>query len=151
MALAAFTGMRRGEILGLYWKDVDLANNRVYLTETKNGTLRVLTLNQLAVQVLQSLPVGEPGQLVFPEVNAAHLSVYTRRVFASVGIMDASFHSLRHTAASWLVMEGVDLAVTTAVGFQMLRTSVEQISCSLRLLGFFPMHSDSQPFVSVAV
>ena len=45
----------------------------------------------------------------------------------------------------------VDLAVTTAVGFQMLRTSVEQISCSLRLLGFFPMHSDSQPFVKVAI
>ena len=109
MALAAFTGMRRGEILGLCWKDVDLDGQRVYLTETKNGTLRVLTLNQLAVQVLQSLPVGEPAQLVFPEVNAAHLSVYTRRVFASVGIEDASFHSLRHTAASWLVMEGVDL------------------------------------------
>ena len=109
MALAAFTGMRRGEILGLCWKDVDLANHRVYLTETKNGTLRVVALNALAVQVLDSLPVGEPAQLVFPEVNAAHLSVYTRRVFASVGIEDASFHSLRHTAASWLVMEGVDL------------------------------------------
>jgi len=67
MALAAFTGMRRGEILGLCWKDVDLDGQRVYLTETKNGTLRVLTLNQLAVQVLQSLPVGEPAQLVFPK------------------------------------------------------------------------------------
>ena len=109
MALAAFTGMRRGEILGLCWKDVDLENRRVYLTETKNGTLRVLTLNQLAVQVLKSLPVGEPAQLVFADVDAARLSVYTRRVFASLGIEDASFHSLRHTAASWLVMEGVDL------------------------------------------
>lgn len=109
MALAAFTGMRRGEILGLCWKDVDLDGQRVYLTETKNGTLRVLALNQLAVQVLKSLSVGEPAQLVFPDVDAARLSVYTRRVFASVGIEDASFHSLRHTAASWLVMEGVDL------------------------------------------
>jgi integrase len=109
MGLAAVTGMRRGEILGLSWKDLDLANNRLYLTETKNGTLRVVALNALAVQVLKSLPAGEPGQLVFPDVDAARLSVYTRRVFASVGIADASFHSLRHTAASWLVMEGVDL------------------------------------------
>jgi integrase len=109
MALAAFTGMRRGEILGLCWKDVDLAHQRVYLTETKNGTLRVVALNALAAQVVKSLPVGEPGTLIFPDVDAARLSVYTRRVFASVGIQDASFHSLRHTAASWLVMEGVDL------------------------------------------
>jgi len=109
MALAAFTGMRRGEILGLCWKDLELAKNRLYLTETKNGTLRVLTLNRLAVQVLKSLPQGKQGELVFPNVNAAHLSVYTRRVFSSVGIQDASFHSLRHTAASWLVMKGVDL------------------------------------------
>lgn len=109
MALAAFTGMRRGEILGLCWKDVDLANQRAYLTETKNGTLRVLRLNSMAVRVLQSLPVGDPGALVFPEVDPARLSVYTRRVFAAVGIQDASFHSLRHTAASWLVMEGVDV------------------------------------------
>ncbi|MGA2890688.1 MAG: hypothetical protein ABSE51_21865, partial [Terracidiphilus sp.] len=34
---------------------------------------------------------------------------------------------------------------------QTLRTSAEQKSCSLRLLGFFPMHSDSQPFVRVAI
>ena len=34
---------------------------------------------------------------------------------------------------------------------QTLRTSAEQLSCSLRLLGFFPMHSDSQPFVRVAI
>ena len=34
---------------------------------------------------------------------------------------------------------------------QTLRTSAEQKSCSLRLLGFVPMHSDSQPFVRVAL
>ena len=109
MALAAFTGMRRGEILGLCWKDIDLANNRLYLLETKNGTLGVVPLNALAVQVLKSRPVGRPAELLFPEVDAAKLSVYTKRVFKSLGIEDASFHSLRHTAASWLVMEGVDL------------------------------------------
>ena len=59
--------------------------------------------------MLRSLPVSDSGQQVFPDVNAARLSVYTHRVFASVGIADASFHSLRHTAVSWQVMEGVDL------------------------------------------
>jgi integrase len=46
---------------------------------------------------------------VFAGVDPAKLSVYTIRVFKRLGIPDASFHTLRHTAASWLVMEGVDL------------------------------------------
>jgi integrase len=109
IALAAFTGMRRGELLGLRWMDVDLAGRRAYLRETKNGSLRVLALNSLAVTVLESLPPGAAGDAVLPGTDAQKLSVYTRRLFASLGIADASFHSLRHTAASWLVMQGVDL------------------------------------------
>jgi integrase len=102
----------------------------VYLTETKNGTLRVLALNQLAVKVLQSCPVGAPGQLVFPDVHGGRLSVYTRRVFASVGIEDASFRSLRHTAASWLVMEGEDLyAVGQILGHKTPRMTQRYAHC----------------------
>ena len=109
IALAAFTGMRRGELLGLRWSDVDLAGKRVYLRETKNGSLRVLALNNLAVQVFESLPEGAPGGFLFSDVDPQKLSVYTKRLFEHVGATDASFHSLRHTAASWLVMQGVDL------------------------------------------
>ncbi|HEU5022517.1 MAG TPA: site-specific integrase, partial [Bryobacteraceae bacterium] len=109
IALAAFTGMRRGELLGLRWMDVDMANRRLYLRETKNGSLRVLVLNDLAMQVLASLPAGAPSDLVMDGVDPQHLTVYTRRIFAKLGIENASFHSLRHTAASWLVMQGADL------------------------------------------
>lgn len=52
---------------------------------------------------------GAAGDLVFAGVDPAQLTVYTKRVFQRLGIMDASFHTLRHTAASWLVMQGVDL------------------------------------------
>jgi integrase len=53
--------------------------------------------------------MGAAGDAVFAGVDPARLSVYTKRIFARLGILDASFHTLRHTAASWLVMEGVDL------------------------------------------
>jgi integrase len=109
LALAALTGMRRGELLGLRWVDVDLAGSRVYLRETKNGALRVLPLNALALSVFASLQPGAPGDLVFSDVDGHRLTVATRRLFHGLGITGASFHSLRHTAASWLVMQGVDL------------------------------------------
>jgi integrase len=89
--------------------DVDIANRRLYLRETKNGALRVLPIPEFALGVLRSLPAGAPDSLVFANVDASRLSVYTKRVFKRLGILDASFHTLRHTAASWLVMEGVDL------------------------------------------
>ncbi|TCK75878.1 tyrosine-type recombinase/integrase [Acidipila rosea] len=109
LALAAFTGMRRGELLSLRWTDVDLENRRLYLRETKNGSLRVLPLNELAFRLLANLPQSTPGDLVLDGLDGQKLSVYTRRLFQGLGIQDASFHSLRHTAASWLVMGGVDL------------------------------------------
>jgi len=109
MAFAACTGVRRGEMLSLRWMDVDATNRRLYLRETKNGALRILPLSAAALQVLGSLPQGAAGDPVFAGVDADHLSVYTKRVFARLGIPDASFHTLRHTAASWLVQQGVDL------------------------------------------
>jgi integrase len=109
MAFAACTGVRRGEMLSLRWMDVEMSKRRFYLRETKNGTLRVLPLSDSALAVLGSLPRGKATDTVFAGVDPEKLSVYTKRVFEKLGIMDASFHTLRHTAASWLVMNGVDL------------------------------------------
>jgi integrase len=109
MAFAACTGVRRGEMLALRWVDVDMQNRRLYLRETKNGTLRILPIPEAALTVLGSLPQGAPGDPVFAGVDPALLSVTTKRVLKRIGVPDASFHTLRHTAASWLVQQGVDL------------------------------------------
>ena len=56
ITLAAFTGMRRGELLGIRWTEVDAAGRRIYLRDTKNRSLRIVPLNELSFRVLASLP-----------------------------------------------------------------------------------------------
>jgi integrase len=111
MALAVRTGMRRGSLLALRWMDVDMKQKRIYLRTTKTVAIQILPLSAAALQVLESLAEGKSPDLVFAGVDAHLLSVTTRRVFAKIGIDDASFHTLRHTAASWMVEAGVDLYV----------------------------------------
>ncbi len=41
MVLAVSTGMRKGEILGLRWQDIDFARYRITLDQTKNGERRL--------------------------------------------------------------------------------------------------------------
>ena len=44
------TGMRRGEVLGLRWLDIDSKGGRLMLPQTKNGEGRIVYLNTLAQQ-----------------------------------------------------------------------------------------------------
>lgn len=60
VVLAINTGMRRGEILGLEWKNVDLSRGLIYFTNTKSGKDRAIRLNQTARSALES--VKQHGQ-----------------------------------------------------------------------------------------
>ena len=122
MAFAACTGVRRGEMLSLKWADVNLEQRRLYLRNTKNGAVRILPLSDAALQVLGTLPNGLADGLVFAGVKELSHSITTTQIFRKVGIKDASFHTLRHTAASWLVQQGVDLyAVGKLLGHKSAR------------------------------
>jgi integrase len=126
--LGACTGMRRSEMLGLRWLDVDFKNNRVLLPQTKNGEGRIVYLNRLAAAALGSVvPGGKvlPTTRPFGEFTAAHVSVTFSRVVKRVGIEDFRFHDLRHTAASWLRMQGADIhTVALLLGHKDLRMAI---------------------------
>jgi integrase len=137
VALAATTGMRRGEILGLRWLHVDLENSRLWLPQTKNGTGRVVYLNATAKAALSSLQrEGEaPGALVF-DLNADVVTHTFKSKCTDLGIVDFRFHDLRHTAASWMRMSGVDLhTVATLLGHKDLRMTARYSHLSPDFLG----------------
>lgn len=62
VALAVLTGMRRGEMLGLRWLDVDLLNARILLPQTKNGEGRIVYLNRSAEGVLHALRLSSEAK-----------------------------------------------------------------------------------------
>lgn len=105
---AIATGMRRGEIIGLKWSDIDLVNRRAYLHTTKNGESRIVPLSSLAVTALSNLNQRDDG-LVFPMSFATLKRQYTKvrnNAYMSWGneannpFKDLRFHDLRHEALS---------------------------------------------------
>lgn len=125
VALAALTGMRRGEILGLRWLDVDLSQCRLFLPQTKNGEGRMVYLNEGAQAVLSSVPHKPEANItnkIFGDITPEQVSVTFVRVCRSLKIADFRFHDLRHTAASWLRMSGADIhTVAQLLGHKDLR------------------------------
>lgn len=113
VVLALNTGMRRGEILGLTWSQIDMKAGTATLRLTKNGRCRVVPLNQTVLASLEELRGGRTAGHVFltslghPHPMKDFRSVW-KRVLAKAGIANFHFHDLRHTAASYLMMATKD-------------------------------------------
>jgi integrase len=124
--LAVATGMRRGEVLGLRWLDVDLKGGRIMLPQTKNGEGRIVYLNVLAQQALASVSRedAKPTDYIFTgeSITPENVSLAFLRTCRGVNISDFCFHDLRHTAASWMRMRGADIhTVALILGHKDLR------------------------------
>lgn len=121
VVLALSTGMRAGEILHLEWRDVDLARGWLTLRETKNGEMRGVPLAGKALELLKEharirrrldTPLLFPGNHPAKPVNVRQpWNAAVKRA----GLVDFRFHDLRHSAASYLVMNGASLNEIAAV------------------------------------
>jgi integrase len=113
--LALNTGLRRGELLGLEWRDVDLAGFMLTVrgAAAKSGITRHVPLNSEAVKVLKAWKrASKADGIVFPGPDGgAMFSLKTawQKVAIAAKLGAFTFHDLRHTFASKLVQAGVDL------------------------------------------
>lgn len=111
--LALNTGLRLGELYGLTWENVNVSRRVLTVLRSKNGETRHVPLNSTALVALGELrkrsdgtgpvirnpkgePLAGPRHWFDPAVRKAKLRAF-------------SWHCLRHTFASRLVMAGVDL------------------------------------------
>lgn len=111
--LALETAMRRGELLGLRWRDVDLRKRIAHLAVTKNGNARSVPLSTKAVDTLQGMPRSIDGR-VFP-MSATAMEKAFDRARTRAGLTDLHFHDLRHMAATRLAEKLTNILELSAV------------------------------------
>ena len=129
------TGLRRGELLGLKWEDVDLERGDLRVRrqvsringevveaplKTKNA-YRTLPLAEDTVSVLkeQRKKVGN-SPWVFPSPNGGPISPDSvlhmlHRVLKRAGLPKVRFHDLRHTFATLALQNGVDVKTVSGM------------------------------------
>lgn len=126
LVLAALTtGARKGELMGLQWRHVDFERCEAYVAQTKNGDPRVLPLVASVVEELRRF-VGKPEGFVFasPRDPTRPFDFVPRwhEALRAARLRGVVFHTLRHTAASWLAKGGADLhAIAVVLGHRQLR------------------------------
>lgn len=108
--LALCTGARRGELLALKWRDVDFERRRLYLMETKTDKPRAAHLIDQALDSLKAYAEAVDRKTYVFESKAGNplnISRTWQRILIGAKLEDFHFHDLRHSAASFLAMNGV--------------------------------------------
>jgi integrase len=104
------TGMRRGELFGMRWRDVNLTAATIEVPKSKSGVARTVNIGVDTVEVLKAWRDGltKPGRhddkLVFPGADGKSQLVTIKTSWETLKtdakIPNARFHSLRHTFAT---------------------------------------------------
>jgi integrase len=110
--LAAETGLRLGELLGLTWDAVDLPNRTLTVSQTKGKRVRVIPLTSRAVEALRGLVRHIDTNRVFIHDSGKPWS-NPHKAFkvaaAAAGVPWLGWHSLRHYRATMWLRHGVNV------------------------------------------
>jgi integrase len=141
--VAAYTGLRRGELVALRWRDVDLARRKLVVrravsgdveaASTKSRRAREVPIPDQAAGALRRLSdrtdFASPDDFVFANrfgrrLDGSALRRRVERARDAARLRRLRFHDLRHTYGSLLVAGGVDLAsVKAAMGHARITTT----------------------------
>ena len=111
--LALHTGLRRSEMYGLTWENVNLSRRVLTIPRAKNGEMHHVPLNSTALAALAELRKrGDGTGAVIRNAQGEPLAGprhWFEPAIRKAKILGFSWHCFRHTFASRLVMAGVDL------------------------------------------
>jgi integrase len=112
------TGMRKSEILGLDWKNVDFARRYIRVERSKNNRSRKIPMNSAVYEELQKARRNR-SEYVFTQKRTSERLRCVVSAFKvacrKAGLEGLRFHDLRHTFATNLVMNGIDLVTVKEI------------------------------------
>lgn len=118
--LALSTAARAGELMKLTWRDVDLKEGRLLFRDTKNAEPRTAWAQGEALRLLKEHATVRriDTDLVFAAPGGGRYDYHAPFVAAvnAAGITDFKFHDLRHSAATYLAIEGATESQLRAIG-----------------------------------
>lgn len=112
--MAITTGARKGELLTLRYRQIDLERGTAHLFETKNGRERVLPLPPAVVDEIRRFGrAPSPDALLFPSRyrpgQPFNIGTAWTAAREAARIENFKFHDLRHSCASYLAQSGASL------------------------------------------
>lgn len=123
IVFAINTGFRQSEILDLKWSQIDFNRRTVIISEQKNQGVDTLPLNESVLRIMNERNLLRSGKTdyVFHTSNSTrfnfrHLIRAFENAIKKSGIQRLRFHDLRHTFATRLVQNGVDLYTVQKLG-----------------------------------
>ena len=158
--LAITSGMRKGELLGLRWRDIDLDQKKIQVrnqlqnidgrlqlqplkTDKSKRTVYLTTIaerelcDHRKMQVAERLRAGEHWQehdFVFATpigkpVEPRNLVRAFKQILQTAGLPDVRLHDLRHSAASTMISQGIDIrTVSDVLGHSQITLTLDTYS-----------------------
>jgi len=128
------TGMRRDEMLNMRWSQVDLRRAFIRIESTpdfrtKTGKLRVIPINRMLRRVLADMSRSAVGEYVIHQdgkrIKGCNASIRLKRLLRKLDMPEGlHFHSLRHSFASWLALDGASIyQISKLLGHSDVRVS----------------------------
>lgn len=123
--VAVYTGMRQGELINLRWENVNINERSIQVSNseeftTKSKKNRTVPMNEPVFDILVCRKGRASCDYVFcrdaKKLKRDYVSRKFKRYVRLAGVNDKlTFHSLRHTCASWMVQAGVSLYVVQKI------------------------------------
>jgi len=117
LTIALNTGMRRNEILGLRWKDINFSKGYINIENSKSGKSRKVPMNSLVLDTFRTM--DKTKRYVFYNSHTKrclkNISTSFKSACAEAKIKNLRLHDLRHTCATRMIEAGIDLVTVSKI------------------------------------